>query len=72
MVNMYKKLDNTYIPDFFISSIIYHEIAHFIIYKIQKKTLPHSKTFYNILKMIDPNYEDSRQWEKNNKMIFFN
>ena len=71
LIRIHPALDNTMVPDFFINSIVYHEIAHFIISKIQKKTLPHSKIFYNILKMIDPDYENSKLWEKNSKMIFF-
>ncbi len=72
LIRIHPALDNTYVPDFFISSIIYHEITHFIVYKLQKKSMPHSKMFYNILKKIDPDFETSRLWEKNNKMIFFN
>ena len=72
LIRIHPALDNSYVPDFFINSIIYHEVAHFIIHKTNKKSLPHSKVFYNLLKMIDPDYNNSRIWEKNNKMIFFN
>ncbi len=72
LIRIHPSLDNINIPDFFIRSIIYHEITHFIVFTLYKKSQPHSKIFRSILKMLDPDYETSRIWEKNNKYIFFN
>ncbi|HOV15250.1 MAG TPA: hypothetical protein PK771_13255 [Spirochaetota bacterium] len=72
LIRIHPILDRKDIPDYFIKSIIYHEIGHFI-YNI---LYPNSKThhnnlFYSLLKQIDENYFKSEKWENENKKIFF-
>ena len=71
LIRIHPCLDKKTIPDYFIRSIIYHEISHFIIQAINKDSMPHSKEFKNVLKQIDPEYKISRKWEKENKRMFF-
>ena len=72
LIRIHPTLDNPDVPEYFIKSVIYHEIAHFISYSISDKNSPHGKAFYLILKQFDPDFQKSRTWEKSNKMMFFN
>lgn len=71
LIRIHPVLDNADIPDFFIYSIIYHEIAHFIIAQKNEKIPDHGEIFYQILKSIDNNYKESKNWLKMNKKLFF-
>lgn len=73
IISINPKLDNKNFPDFFIKSIIYHEIAHYIYYKKnpQYKSIYHGYDFKEILKDIDPFYFKSKEWEKLNKKLIF-
>jgi hypothetical protein len=72
IVRLHPVLDNQNIPDFFINSIIYHEVSHFIVFESDKNAKSHDRNFYKMLKNIDPFFIQSKNWEKENKMIFFN
>ncbi len=71
VIRIHPVLDNQNIPNFFIKSILFHEIGHFIMFSYNKKSMPHNKEFHMLLKKIDPNFEISKRWEKNNKNLFF-
>jgi len=72
LVRIHPFLDNLKVPDFFVYSVLYHEIAHFIHYELYPRTSSyHNKEFYDILKNIDPDFHRSLKWEKENKSLFF-
>jgi len=72
LIRIHPVLDNNNIPTHFIISVIYHEIAHYIINEMHNDLKPHHKEFYKLLKKIDPDYKKSYDWEKDNKKMFFN
>jgi hypothetical protein len=71
LIRIHPRLDNQGIPDFFIKSVMLHEIAHFIAFSIYKNIKPHSRKFHEIVKSIDPYLKAAKVWEKDNKHIFF-
>jgi predicted metal-dependent hydrolase len=71
IIRIHPILDNDIVPDYFIKSVIYHEIAHFIIFNLDKTVKPHSRDFKILLKKIDPDFKNSMKWEKLNRKIFF-
>jgi hypothetical protein len=71
LIRIHPKLDSEVIPLFFIKSVILHETAHFIAFKLHENLKPHGKKFHEILKSIDPYLKEGMIWEKNNKDIFF-
>lgn len=71
LIRIHPVLDNEKVPDFFIRSIIYHETAHFIMFFKNHKDRPHGRKFHDLLKMIDKEYKMSKNWEKNNRNLFF-
>jgi hypothetical protein len=72
LIRIHPILDNKFIPDHFLKSVIYHEISHFVCDKLypELKTY-HNKIFYQILEKLDQDYFKSMKWEKDNKKIFF-
>ena len=72
IIRLHPVLDNDSIPDFFINSIIYHEVSHFIVFEFDKNARSHDRDFYKLLKNVDPFFKQSKKWEKENKMAFFN
>jgi len=71
LVRLHPILDNSAVPDFFIYSVLYHEIAHFIIFSDNDKAKSHGANFNKLLKSIDPFFIQSKKWEKENKKLFF-
>lgn len=70
LIRIHPALDNNRIPDHFVASIIYHEIAHYIVFSIDPGAKAHGRSFYSILKKIDPCFELSKNWEKKNVTLF--
>jgi hypothetical protein len=71
LVRLHPILDNNGIPDYFIYSVIYHEIAHYIVYKTDSGARTHGAYFNKLLRTIDPFYKQGKLWEKTNKGFFF-
>ena len=71
LIRIHPLCDDEKIPDHFLRSVIFHEVAHFIHYDYFKSDGFHDSLFYSILKKIDADFEKSRNWEKNNKKLFF-
>jgi predicted metal-dependent hydrolase len=71
LVRLHPILDNIDIPDYFIYSVIYHEVAHYIVFKTDTKARTHGTYFNKLLKSIDPFYKQGKLWEKANKGFFF-
>ncbi|HPO51053.1 MAG TPA: DUF45 domain-containing protein, partial [Spirochaetota bacterium] len=72
LIRLHPILDNEKIPDYFVKSVIYHEVGHFIHKNLNSKSKTHhNKEFYAILKEIDPNFFLSDKWEKANSALFF-
>ena len=71
---IHPSLDKNEIPSFFIKSVIYHEIAHYIYYNQnpEKKGVYHGDAFKKILQKIDPHYQKSQNWEKENIKLILN
>ena len=71
LVRLNPQLDRPDVPEFFIKSIIYHEVTHYICFQLFQSKSYHNNAFYQLLKKIDPNYEKSLLWEEKNKGMFF-
>ena len=72
LVRLHPLLDDGKIPDYFVKSVIYHEVGHFIFSILHPDAKSqHNRSFYNLLKEIDENYQISEEWESKNKHIFF-
>ena len=72
LIRIHPVLDGKFVPEFFIRSIIYHEIGHFIYFSYYPDSSTyHNKRFYSILKAIDLDFYKSKRWLEENKTRLF-